>query len=287
MHFSIPVISALMGALLFQLVASHSYMTTPQSISGGVCRLGGERKYGPYGTCAGPCDMRGINSGRVHFGSPDNPAATYYRGQKTRITYPRNNHRPGGFVRLTLVRPQDMMDKAAHERGAFWYGCWGAHVQVASKNQLGVDKFGFDMVGSDGQLHNLPISFYYNDVTIPEVVPDGNYILGWAWYGGMNGDGKMTKNEPMQPGEFGYFTEYWACAFVRIKGGAQLSARYSPRFVNELPQFSANGCKASVDALGVCTYEPCRSRGYFQVPKPFKGGKKPADLTPDTFGGGV
>lgn len=78
-------------------------------------------------------------------GRPGRPSATYRRGEKIRVKYVRNNHRSGGFVRLALVKPEDVMDKEAHERGAFHYSCWGAKVALATDDDQEEDEFGFNI----------------------------------------------------------------------------------------------------------------------------------------------
>lgn len=197
------------------------------------------------------------------------------------IKYQRNNHGPGGFVRHTLVPLAKMMDKEAHARNAFHWGCWGANAAVAKKNELGRDKWGFSLVGGDGKLHNGKIGYYYNNVTIPPVVPDGVYVLGWVWYGGMGGS--MKQNTLEKPHPVGLFADYWSCSFVEIKGGVPLKSLYKPMFVNDLKAVWKEGCNAANDAPGMCTYEPCVVPGRQQKPREFKNGKSPGPLTPEDF----
>jgi hypothetical protein len=164
--------------------SAHSSLTDPQPFSPIECRMGGQASYG-INNCEGPCDMSFIKS--ANYGGVDNPAATYTRGQVVNVKYTRNNHAPGGFNRLTLVPVDKMMDKAAHAKGAFHYSCWGAGVTVASQAQIAKDGNGYNVAGVDGEQHSLPPAFYSTDATIPDVIPDGDYIFGWAWFGGTGG----------------------------------------------------------------------------------------------------
>lgn len=173
------------------------------------------------------------------------------------------------------------MDKKTHARNAFHFGCWGENAGVAKPNELDRDEWGFSLVGSDGKLHDGPISFYYSNITIPPVVPDGLYVLGWVWYGGMGGGMKM--NTPDNPYPIGLFADYWSCSFVEIAGGPPPKRGYAPVFKNDLQSFWREGCNAHADAPGKCTYEPCETQGRKQKPIEFKGGKTPKLLKPTFF----
>lgn len=198
------------------------------------------------------------------------------------VKYARNNHAPGGFVRLTLVPLTDIMNKAAHARNAFHYSCWGAHPVAAKGNDLERDRHGFSLVGSDGRDGKHQPGYYVERVTVPPVVPDGDYVLGWAWYGGIGGP--VHDNDPQEPRDKSYFGDYWSCSFVRVRGGDRLKKRFTPVFVNGMNQFSSNGCMSFADRPGICVYEPCKGiRGTYQKPIEFKDGKTPRDLTPVNF----
>lgn len=227
--------------------------------------------------------MRAIEGGYSNFDSPDKPAAVYQRGQTVQMKYTRNNHSPGGFIRLTLVTPEKMMDKNAHAENAFYYTCWGANPQAAAANEMEKDEYGFSFIGSDGEQHSHPKGYYVMDVKIPSVVPDGKYVLGWVWYGG--GGGPVEGNVQQEPMPYGYFSDYWSCAYVEISGGAALESRHTPVFNNDMSRYSDVGCMSANDAPGVCSYEPCKVDSEFQAPRPFKDGNVPDDLTPEQFGG--
>lgn len=234
-------------------------------------------------TCEGPCDLRAIEGRYANYASSDTPAATYKRGQTVRMKYARNNHPPGGFIRLTLVSPDKMMSKAEHKKNAFYYTCWGANPVAAAAGEMDKDQFGFGLIGSDGEQHDHAKGYYVMDVKIPTVVPDGKYVLGWVWYGGTGGT--LQGNFQQEPMPYGYFSDYWSCSFVEIQGGAALTSRHTPVFNNDMSQFSTEGCMSANDAPGVCSYEPCKVTGKYQSPRPFKDGAVPDDLTPENFGG--
>jgi hypothetical protein len=158
-------------------------------------------------TCPGPCNLDFTKyAGGANYPDSAHPAATYKRGQMVNIKYNRNNHPCGGFVRMTLVPADKVMDKAAHEKGAFHYSCWGAGVTVATPAQIAKDDKGFNIIGNDGEQHSQPPAFYSTDVIIPDVVPDGDYVLGWVWFGGTGGDPSTIRNDgSTKPGETSYF----------------------------------------------------------------------------------
>ncbi|CAN8065553.1 unnamed protein product [Agarophyton chilense] len=270
-------------AALSALASAHSQMTQPQSTSPRTCRLGGEPAFG-VDTCRGPCDLRPIRARHryANFWSPAHPAASYSRGQNVLIKYSRNNHGPGGFIRLSLVKPSQMMHHNVHTRNAFHYSCWGAHPVRASPNELRKQRFGFSMVGSDGEQHRYGKGYYTTTVTIPTSVPDGDYVLGWAWFGGTGGDLK-SGTSPQYPYSVGYFGDYYSCSFVRIRGGVY-TPKYSPRFINDMSQYSNAGCMSSTDRPGPCAREPCRIKAFFRRPAPFVHGRSPRALTAADFG---
>lgn len=231
-------------------------------------------------TCPGPCDVRSLQGSLNNFASPARPAAVYKRGQRVTIKYQRNNHGPGGFVRHSLVPIDKMMDKNVHAKLAFHFGCWGGNPKAAKPSELGRDSQGFSLVGGDGALHTLPISYYTTSIVIPPVVPDGKYVLGWTWYGGIGGS--IKGNQPANPNPKGLFADYWSCSFVEIRGGDALKQKYAPVFKPEYQQHWKGGCYSANDRPGVCVYEPCRTPGKIQKPKEFQG-RTPKALTPADF----
>lgn len=239
---------------------------------------GAVKPNGPIRTFTGPCDVRAFTF--LKSSNPTRPVATYARGEKVTIKYQRNNHGPGGFIRMTLVPVDKMMDKEAHAKNAFHYSCWGANPVPATPQDFAKDRFGFNIAGGDGSLHNLTKAYHATEITIPQVVPNGNYVLGWVWFGGVGGT--IEQNIPQRPFPSGFFADYWSCAFVRIRGGPTKPS-YRPSFNNDMKQFWPGGCHSSADDTGVCQVEPCkRLRARFQVPKVFKNGSPPA-LRPAQF----
>eukprot|EP00177_Eucheuma_denticulatum_P000510 GFKZ01000902.1.p2 GENE.GFKZ01000902.1~~GFKZ01000902.1.p2 ORF type:complete len:389 (-),score=43.37 GFKZ01000902.1:317-1432(-) len=252
-------------------------MSDPEGMSPKVCRMGGHPN---PGYCSGPCDTTALKGRFANFESPSHPAAIYRRGQKVVIKYQRNNHGPGGFVRHSLVPVSQMMSHDAHTRNAFAFSCFGATPVVATREDRQVRNFGFSIVGNDGK--TAPTGYYVSTVEIPDVVPDGDYVLGWVWYGGTGGG---VSNTPYteEPWWKGYFGDYWTCSFVRIQGGKPLASRYERVFDNDMPQFSDEGCMSANDAPGVCTWEPCIVYGRYQKPREFTQEGGPGYLTRANF----
>ncbi|CAN8064809.1 unnamed protein product [Agarophyton chilense] len=270
-----------LGVTLMAIVQSalcHSTISQPQPFSPGYCRLDDIAD----ANCPGPCDLKGIKGGYSNFNSPDKPAAVYSRGQTITIKYHRNNHGPGGFIRLSLVKPEHTMDKAIHEQNAFHYSCWGAIPVAANTTELSTDNFGFTIIGNDGEKHSAPIGYYVAFITLPQCIPDGNYVLGWVWFGG-TGSNPIQDNDQMKPQPWGYFGDYWACSYVRVRGGAPLLPSCNPVFVNDMKLFSSKGCMSANNAPGVCAKEPCEVTAFFRRPRSFENGGQPPPITPANF----
>lgn len=172
------------------------------------------------------------------------------------------------------------MNKKKHAANAFLYTCWGANAVPASSDEMGRDDYGYTLIGSDGDQHNFAIGYYTRQVIIPPCVPDGDYVLGFAWYGGTTS--LVDGTNPQKPSKYGYYGDYWSCAFVRIEGGVKLASKCKPVFDNDMTVFSTKGCMSTVDRPGPCTYEPCEKTGRYRKPQPFKNGAPPP-LTPDNF----
>lgn len=133
----------------------------------------------------------------------------------------------------------------------------------------------------------MAIGYYTNEVTIPTHVPDGEYVLGWTWYGGVSGS-ELANTNTAKPGNWGYYGVYWSCSWIEIKGGAPVTASYSPVFVNELTQFSEDGCAASTNRIDQCVVEPCnlQTKAQFMKPVEFKNGP-PTPLTSSMYGASI
>lgn len=243
-----------------------------------VCRLGGDPN---PGRCRGPCDMKAVEGRFANFDGPSNPAARYRRGQKVKIKYQRNNHGPGGFVRHSVVPVHQMMNKAVHTRNAFHYSCFGARPERATASDRRSDRWGYSISGNDGK--KVAPGYYVTAITIPDVVPDGDYVFGWVWFGGTGGD--VSNNWPYnkEPWWKGYFSDYWSCSFVRIEGGNPLKSSYTPVFQNDMSKFSEEGCMSANNAPGICIREPCFVKGKYQKPRQFKNGTVPDPITPANF----
>lgn len=150
-------------------------------------------------------------------------------------------------MRFSLVPTHLRMDKQAHNKLAFRYSCFESGKHVCE----------FESCGTD-------VWLYKTDVQIPTSHPDGDYVLSWAWFGGLS----VQKS---------YFGDYFSCTFVRISGG-ELTSSYTPVFDPGEKTRHNNNCQSSVDRLGTCNMEPCL--GYPEMkmqPYPFmeKQGPKP------------
>ncbi len=123
------------------------------------CRIGGPNNSPEH--CAGPCIAEDS-----YFYKKDAACTTWHRGATMDVLWARNNHRYG-FVRLALVPKHDRMNHRAHEKYAFHFACYDSQ-----QTRCNDEKY---FCGTD-------IYKFGTRVVVPNV-PDGEYVLGWTWYG--------------------------------------------------------------------------------------------------------
>lgn len=165
-------------SVLISAVYSHSFLIVPEADwlnnDQPECRIGkpedpGFENLEPL-NCPGPCGVTGVRADRANgeFFSESKGMTTLQRGQTMLMKWTRNNHF-GGFVRFTLVPKSQRMEKHVHEMFAFHFSCWEA-------GEIGCDG-SWDCGTDESGLR------YETNVVIPPVFHDGEYILGWTWYG--------------------------------------------------------------------------------------------------------
>lgn len=236
---------------------AHSFLSVPLPIARlHGCRLGSSTlsgngpQAGRLGKCPGPCP----NSHLRPDTNPSNPAAVYRRGGVYEVRWTRNNHE-GGFVRWALVPLWAMNSKAAHEKFAFHWSCWSINRFYCSP----MDR------QRDCQYDRANQAFR-DYLRIPANLPNGDYVLGWSWYGGG------------RPGGSAHFGDYFDCSYVRVEGGRGLQPQHQPTF-------SGSGCFATVNKPGVCTNEPCRPARHVLFRRPFEfDSRTPPPINASAFG---
>lgn len=271
MTISPQVITLIMAHIgtCFSLASGHSFLINPQADwlnnRQPECRIGKpdgpQFDHFPAMNCPGPCGETGLDPTRGwYFFSEEHGNTLLQRGQKMYMKWTKNNHK-SGFVRFTLVPKSERMNKGVHEKFAFHYSCWEA-------GETGCDAS--DECGTDEQRLR-----YQTEVEIPRVFPDGDYVLGWAWYGGTKYADGSDKAE---------FGDYWSCANVKIRGSVdndnKLAVEYAPAFIPGLNDKSKTTCKSAVNKLGMCPTEPCYARyeATWQVPAGFENGSTPPHI---------
>lgn len=235
-------------------VAAHSFLTVPLPISRlDGCRVGGVG--GVPGNCPGPCPNSAFRSDT----SSKNPAAVYRRGSTYEVRWTRNNHE-GGILRWAMVPVSEMWEIDSHERNAFHWSCWSINRFSCSAMERNRDCY-FDR-------SNQAFRDY---LRIPDNLPDGDYVLGWTWYGG--GEGPVGKQA--------IFGDYYDCSYVRVEGGDTLTDAHYPTFSGD----STGTCLATVNRPGICKTEPCSPMPYVdrRVPVEFEGGRKPPPIYATNF----
>lgn len=206
----------------------HSYSTAPppdwKPGTRAWCRVGGPES----DNCPGPCIAK--NSFQ-YFRAAE--TTTWRRGEEQKVTWIRNTHQ-FGFVRLALVPEKDRMNKKVHDANTFHYACYDSNPQACRVPTLcGTGK-------TEGT----------TKFKVP-AVPDGKYVLGWAWYGSFAGRGKGKR-------ELFHFGDYWSCSFIRVSGGNVAPVKGKAAFKPELVTGTGEGtCKSMNNKLGVCAVEPC------------------------------
>lgn len=188
----------------------------------------------------------------------DTPAATWKRGDVVRLCYSRNNHR-GGFARFSLVPANVMNSRSWHSRLMLFETCFdGGAVSCKAEN--------IPCGTSEDTAHCR----YFR---IPTVFPDGDYVLGHVWYGGLHY--KRTH---------GQFPDFYSCSFVKIKGGASDCTRFKPFFETGSTQPGSSMekdiqygmCRTSSTKVGVCGREGCWDKpAKWGVPHEFRPGSDP------------
>lgn len=193
--------------------------------------------------------------------SPNRPAATWRRGQRVVLKWARNNHN-GGFINLALVPVTRMFDVSSIRRLTFYYGCW----------EQGKHPCRGDQCGSD-----LSRRAFRRRIVVPAVIPDGDYVVVFLWYGGVD-----------QPRESAQFGDYISCSYVKIKGGKKLRKRpYVPFFVPGNPKKERKkrrNCMSYTSKPGACRNGGCfKINAWRRKPWPFNKGRKPAALYPKLY----
>lgn len=221
-------------------VQSHSYMLHPRgdfsSFSQAHCRMGGP-PHAPNDYCPGPC----ISETTWQYNKTA-PVHKFKRNQTVTVIWPRNNHR-GGFVRFSLVPKLFRMDRDIHDKYAFQYSCFETDMFPCINDHCGTD-----------------IWLYRTDIQIPTTFGDGEYVLSWAWYGGLD----RHKS---------FFGDYYSCAHVVLSGGP-LTPTYRPVFVPGKKTVYESECRSAVDRLGICHQEPCDGLEEKRMkPFPFRNGQ--------------
>lgn len=184
-------------------------------------------------------------------------AKTWKRGQEVKIKWAKNNHR-GGFVRFALVPESKMMSRRAHEKLALFHGCFAQGIFECSTRTCGADK------SDEG--YSRP------KFRIPTIYPDGLYVFGLVWYGGLH----------FPISERRFFSDYWSCAYIRIEGGEPLGGSYQPFFDvgdNRQAQNNDDQCQTARVEPGLCQDDDCTGREMFAKPLEYQNGKTPRALT--------
>lgn len=195
--------------------------------------------------------------------SQERPAATWERGQSVLVKWAKNNHH-GGMIRVSLVPVDKMWDRAWHKKMTIMHSCWEiGEYNCPSGEDCGTDK---------------SREAFSRTVIIPSVFPDGDYVFGYVWYGGLH-----FKRDR------GHFPDYYSCSHIRIRGGTQLEGSYQPFFEpGDNSRRIVNGqCETSADEIGPCEHTGCpTTKSFYAIPKVFQNGRKPDPITPAVVAAG-
>ena len=135
--------------------------------------------------------------------------------------------------------------KRSHDYYAFEYGCWSSgQTKCRGKEDCGSDRKGLK---------------YERTITVPKCLPDGVYIFGAVWFGGLEEEYRGTRRN------------YWSCSNIRIQGGSRMTKSCQPKFI---PGDDKDSCLANTDAVG----EPPRISRRRRVPRKFADGRRPKTI---------
>lgn len=210
---------------------------------------------GPESWCQKACPPIWKSGSAKARNSPDNPSATWSRGQEVTIEWHKNNHE-GGFYRRSLVPVKHMFSTEWHIKTAFDFGCWSQGTfQCGKSKECGTDKRG---------------RAYRNKMIVPTVVPDGDYVFAMVWYGGLDYKRSIAK-----------YSDYTACAYIRIKGG-NFEESYKPVFqpgIKKPKGVPAGTCQTTSSFVLECGGGPCENKKpYSAKPGEFQDGKSPSKV---------
>lgn len=231
---------------MFSTCSSHSFLVKPaadwRSKHRAQCRRGGpEADPSKHDKCRGPCISK-----KSWFYNPDARHTEWTRGSKQIVEWTRNGHNHG-FVRLTLVPLKKRRSRKAHSKYTFHFSCFDVNKKKCTEGVNGM------YCGTDRWL-------YSTEVIVPDYVKDGEYVLGWSWYGAYAG-------APEGSTQRFHFGDYWSCSYITIKGGNDVVKRTKK---NRIPIFDDGGrgrCSAMTNKLGVCKVEPCPDKFREKNPK--------------------
>jgi hypothetical protein len=245
-----------LATVLISAVNAHSFLIEPKADyrtnDKPECRVGGPPQ-SRDDSCNGPCIAENSK-----FYNKNAPTTTWQRGQTVTVVWTKNNHHDG-FVRVSLVPVNKRMDKDAHEKMAFRYACWDTGMHDCPSNSF---------CGTQNKLYRAYIQ-------IPDVYPDGLYVMGWSWFGGTE-SGRA---------EYG---DYYSCASIEIKGGTPIARSYKPIWHSSTGKST---CTSGVNKLGICWREPCDPDGSRQLhqaemlPAQFSNNRTPPAIESSWFEG--
>lgn len=228
---------------MFSTCSSHSFLVKPEadwrSKHRAQCRRGGpEADATKQDNCHGPCISK-----KSWFYRNDSAHTVWKRGSKQIVEWTRNGHRTG-FVRLTLVPVKKRESRKAHTKHTFHFACFEVNKKPC-------------IAGANGMFCGTDRWLYATEVTVPDYVEDGEYVLGWSWYG-------AYASPPKGSTQKFHFGDYWSCAYITIQGGTEVVKR------KMIPSFDHGGkgrCSAMTNKLGVCQVEPCLNKFRETTPK--------------------
>ena len=247
------VLACAFWLVLFNFDESEAHATIgfPEPVSTLVrCTLLGT------GKACGPCPTYNFQKDQ----DKDNPKTKVRRNSILNVRIRKNNH-SGGFTRWSIVKLVDMHKEYKHKSGTFLYECHDINVRKCTDRRTRRRDCGADVKNE----------YFMHRIRIPKVFPDGNYVLGWAWYGGLTSAGKS-----------GSFGDFYDCMYLRIQGGPT-DYKHAPEFK---PGNSITGnrthCRATVNRLGECPRHPCSRRtmeGVLSIPREFERGNSPEKIS--------
>ncbi|KAJ0411140.1 hypothetical protein ATCC90586_004997 [Pythium insidiosum] len=136
---------------------------------------------------------------------------SYEAGETIDVRYWRNSH-VGGFIRWSIV-PRGQESKQEFDRNTFLYTCRESGPECRPRNNPENP-----LVGDGSPDNTIPCG---DQITLPDWLPAGDYVLQWTWFGVGQSFGNVGWAE----------RQFRSCADIKLTSTGSKKKPACPRFV--------------------------------------------------------